>query len=193
MRLAVIVFAFFFSFQLGAQNRSIPDFTLLDAQSNEEVNLMDYIGSKAVVVIFTSNYCPFSKQYIDRINALDSNYSSKGVQILLINSNSESDNPEESVDEMKKKSNEHGFQFPYLADKDRVALALFEASRTPEVFLLQPIAGKFQVVYQGAIDDSPQLAEEVRNPFLVNALEEVLSGQKVTRNYVRPTGCIIKN
>jgi hypothetical protein len=120
-------------------------------------------------------------------------YADKGVQILLINSNSESDNEEESIAEMKKKAMDHGFTFPYLADKEQVALALLEATRTPEAFLLIPAGGKFELVYQGAIDDSPQLAEQVRNPFLMNAIEDVLAGRKIERNYVRPTGCIIKN
>lgn len=193
MKSFLFVFTLVFSFQLAAQNRAIPDFTLQDARTNASVSLADYSAKKAVLVIFTSNYCPFSKQYIERINAMHKTYAEKGVQLLLINSNSESDNQEESVEEMKKKATDHGFSFPYLADKDRVALDLFEATRTPEAFLLLPKGGAFELVYQGAIDDSPQLADQVHNPFLINAMEDVLAGRKVSRNYVRPTGCIIKN
>ena len=193
MKSLIFVFTLVFSFQLAAQNRIISNFTLQDAQSNNTVSLSDYSDKKTVLVIFTSNYCPFSKQYIDRINTMHKTYADKGVQILLINSNSESDNEEESIAEMKKKAMDHGFTFPYLADKEQVALALLEATRTPEAFLLIPAGGKFELVYQGAIDDSPQLAEQVRNPFLMNAIEDVLAGRKIERNYVRPTGCIIKN
>ena len=193
MKSFLFVFTLVFSFQLAAQNRSIANFTLQDARTNASVSLADYSAKKAVLVIFTSNYCPFSKQYIGRINAMHKTYAEKGVQLLLINSNSESDNEEESVAEMKKKADDHGFLFPYLADKEQVALDFFEATRTPEAFLLVPKGGNFELVYQGAIDDSPQLAEQVRNPFLINAVEDVLAGRKVARNYVRPTGCIIKN
>jgi len=182
-----------FGFSALAQTEKVENVSLVNALDGKTVNLNDFANKKGVLVIFTSNYCPFSRQYIDRIKAIHTNYQEKGIQLLLINSNSESDNPVESVEEMVNKANENGFSFPYLADKNRVALEMFKATRTPEVFLLKPVGSSFEVVYQGAIDDNPQLADQVRNPFLNNAIEDVLAGRAVQRKYVRPTGCIIRN
>jgi glutathione peroxidase-family protein len=176
-----------------AQVTRVNNVTLKDAVTGKEFSLSDFSEKRGIVVIFTSNYCPFSKQYIDRINELHRDYKDKGFQLVLINSNSESDNPIESVEEMANKAKDSGFEFPYLADKERVALEQFKASRTPEAFLLRPDRVGFAVVYSGAIDDNPQMATQVRTAFLRNAMEDVIAGRTPARNYVRPTGCVIRN
>jgi peroxiredoxin len=188
--LSFIVFSIF-SAPLMAQ-KVISDFSLKNTVDGSTFNLKSYADKKAVVVIFTSNYCPFSKLYEARIKAFAESYASKGIAVVLINSNKHEENPIESEVEMAKKAEEDGFAYPYLADKDQKIMQLFGASKTPEVFLLKPGANGFTLLYSGAIDDNPQVESDVRERYLKDAVEAVLGGRNPTRATVRATGCIIK-
>jgi hypothetical protein len=47
-------------------------------------------------------------------------------------------------------------------------------------------------VYQGAIDDNPQVVSDVDTHYLIEALEEVITGNSPDESYMRPAGCVIK-
>ena len=81
---------------------------------------------------------------------------------------------------------------PYLADKDQVVMGTMGAKKTPEVFLLAQVEGKFVVAYNGAIDDNPQTAKDVRQYFFKEAIEKVLANQKIETPNQRATGCTIR-
>jgi hypothetical protein len=81
---------------------------------------------------------------------------------------------------------------PYLLDKDQVELKTFSARKTPECFVLQSTGLKFNVVYRGAIDDSPQSAADVREAYLREAIEKVLAGKPIEVFEQRPPGCSIR-
>ncbi|WP_226390941.1 thioredoxin family protein [Penaeicola halotolerans] len=170
----------------------VPDFQLLDANSGNNIKLSSYEGKSAVVLIFTSNYCPYSKLYEDRIKALYDEFDSQNVQFILINPNDPDTNPDESISEMKKRAGEKGFNFPYLVDKSREAVQIFDASKTPEVFVLKHTQTGFNIVYQGAIDNNPQLPDQVTSAYLKNALVSVLAGRNANPRSTRPTGCVIR-
>jgi peroxiredoxin len=121
-----------------AQVKTVSDVSLINAIDKSEIALSSFSAKKGIVVIFTSNYCPFSKLYEDRINDMANKFASQGIQMVLINSNSPDDNPAESIEEMAEKVRSSSFSFPYLSDKERKALDIFKASKTPEAFLLKP-------------------------------------------------------
>jgi len=170
----------------------VSNFTLLNAVDNQQVSLDSYSSKKAVVIIFTSNYCPYSKLYEQRIQDLYQEFKEKGVQILLINPNNPSSSKSESIEEMHSKAKSSGFGFPYLADKDQTVCSSFNATKTPHAFVLIPKGGQFQIVYNGAIDDNPQVDSDVSRQYLKEALESVLNGRKPATAKTSPTGCIIK-
>ncbi len=189
-----LLFAAFFVHSASiAQVKAVSDVSLINASDKTEISLSSFSAKKGIVVIFTSNYCPFSKLYEDRINDLANKYSSQGIQMVLINSNSPDDNPAESIEEMAAKVSSSSYTFPYLSDKERKALDVFKASKTPEAFLLKPSADGFAVVYSGAIDDNPQVADQVREQYLAGAIDALLAGRDPAKPFVRPVGCIIKN
>ena len=101
-----------------AQVKAVSDVSLINASDKTEISLSSFSAKKGIVVIFTSNYCPFSKLYEDRINDLANKYSSQGIQMVLINSNSPDDNPAESIEEMAAKVSSSSYTFPYLSDND---------------------------------------------------------------------------
>lgn len=163
---------------------------LVNAVNGDSISL-DYGSNESLVaLIFTSNYCPYSRKYEDRINELYQKYRNSGVQFLLINPNNTED---DSLEEMKKKASNLGYRFPYLKDDQQVLTDIMGATRTPEVFLLKPVNNGFELVYHGAIDDNPLAAIDVQNPYLESAIDSVLNANPVGNSEVRVTGCIIKN
>lgn len=190
----IITTLLFFScnFSVFSQQGVVKDFKLTNAVNKSEVSLSDFNNKKAVAVIFTSNYCPYSKLYEERIIELHERFSGKGLQILLINPNDPVKSRNDSIEKMAEKAREKKFPFPYLADKSQLVCKQFGATKTPEVFLLAKKGNSFQVVYSGAIDDNPQVPQDVTNTYASDAISSILSGKAVSGKKTRPTGCIIK-
>ena len=185
-----------FSIQLTmAQPKAvtIPNFTLNDVITSQPVSLTDFSSSKAIVVIFTSNTCPYSKLYEDRILELSNKYKSKGVEFLLINSNNSSLTDVDNVFRMRIKANSKKFTFPYLEDKQSLVKNIFKSEKTPESFVLANKNGAFILSYHGAIDDNPQSADLVKENYIELALNNIIKGKPSPVQYERPVGCRIKS
>jgi len=164
----------------------IKDFSLTDVKSGKPVSLANYKSSTGIAVVFTSHECPFDNYYKERLKDLVNSYSGK-IQFLFINANQEA---EENVGQMAIHYGD--LNIPYLADKDQVAMEIFEARKSPEVFLLSTTGGKFTVVYSGAIDDNPQAASDAKQNFLKAALDKLIAGQKIESSTQRAVGCTIR-
>jgi thiol-disulfide isomerase/thioredoxin len=176
--------------QLTAQSYQGLDAVKLVNAVNGDSTVLDFRSSgPLVVVIFTSNYCPYSRKYEERINQLYLEFSQRNVQFILVNPNQ---GPDDSLEEMKKKASELNYQLPYLKDHNQVLTGIMNANRTPEAFLLRPEESGFVLVYRGAIDDNPQTADDVENSFLKTAIQQALAGKPIAEPEVRVTGCIIK-
>ncbi len=171
----------------------IENFTLTNAINNQPVSLSDYAGEKAVVIVFTSNYCAYSKLYEDRIVALANEYGNQGIKFLFINSNTSADNIDDSIEEMAKHARKKGWHIPYLADKEHKVSSSLGATKNPEVFVLQNNSnGNFTLKYRGAIDDNPQLPSGVSVNYLKDAINAVINKKNISMVERRPTGCMIK-
>lgn len=197
MKLLSAIFLIIFQVSLGVQTfaqsgKSISGFSLLNTVDNSQLSLSSFQNKKGIVIIFTSNFCPYSKLYEDRIESLANEFSGKGIQFILINPNNPQASKDDSIEEMAKKANENGYKFPYLADKEQTVANSLGASKTPEVYLLKPEANNFKVVYSGAIDDNPQVPADVSQEYLKNAIHSVLGGKSGSTASERPTGCMIK-
>ena len=170
----------------AAAQTSVKNFTVTDVVTQQPVSLDHYASSGIVVVLFTSNECPFDKYYVDRIAGLIRDYPGK-VQFLLVNSHLE---PEES--EVKMREAAAAFQAPYLADKSQAAMTALGAKRSPEAFVLLHEKTHFTVVYSGAIDDNPQDPAAISTHHLKVALDNVLAGKHTGHHQVRGAGCSIR-
>src|SRR5690606_9579206 len=177
---------------VGQAKSSVSNFTLVNTVDNQSVSLSDFSNKKGIVIIFTSDFCPYSKLYESRIDNLAQEFSNKNIQFILINPNNPLVSQEDSVEKMAKNAQEKGYRFPYLADKEQKAANAFGATKTPEVYLLQPSGPHFNIVYSGAIDDNPQVASDVAKHYLKDAINNLLAGKPIAPKYQRPTGCMIK-
>ncbi len=193
MRSRIIVHLTLLALPLGLlAQKSVTDFSLKNVVDGQTVDLSAHKGNHAVVVVFTSNYCPYAKLYEERLIELHSTYRNKNVRLLLINPNHPEASPEDTEAKMAERAKEKGFPFPYLADKGQTAARMFNARKTPEAFVLTPHSTGFHIVYQGAIDDNPQSSGEVRDYHLKDAIDLVLVGKRPAENFQRPTGCMIR-
>jgi peroxiredoxin len=179
-----------FLFVLLKSHGQVPNFTLTNVTTGSTVSLDSYSTSanSGVVIIFTSNACPYDEYYRARIAKLAKDFGEK-VPVLLVNSHTESNEAEEA---MKKKANEAGFTVPYLADKDQLLMRNLKATKSPQAFLLKNDGGIFSVIYSGAIDDNAQVEGDVRAAYLQNAVSSMISNKPITAPDVRPVGCSIK-
>src|SRR5205807_3123335 len=85
-------------------------------------SLETFRDKPVLVVIFSCNHCPYVQAYEGRMVAIQRDYSSMGVQLVAINSNDEKSSPEDSYEEMVKRSREKRFNFAYLRDADQKAV-----------------------------------------------------------------------
>ncbi|MFT7034874.1 MAG: thiol-disulfide isomerase/thioredoxin [Cyclobacteriaceae bacterium] len=193
LRVSILSFFISATFSSSAQKiEDIPDFTLKDVISGKNISLYSYKDKKATVVIFTSNHCPYSRLYEQRIKDLVSEYESSGVGFIMINSNNSALSKDESITKMIMKAKESDFNLPYLADKELIAKNIFHAEKTPEAFVITEVKGGLSMVYSGAIDDNPQSPNEVKDNYLKLALDNIIVGKASPVTFERPTGCRIK-
>lgn len=157
------------------------------------VSLTDYASAKGFIVVFTCNTCPYAKMYEQRIIDLDKKYASKGFPVIAINPNDVSKQPDDSMQEMAARSQQKGYTFPYLRDDSQDVARAYGASKTPHVYVLNKEAGgKLRVEFIGAIDDSPSEVADVRERYVEDAVNALLSGSKPTVTTKRAIGCTIK-
>lgn len=166
--------------------QTIQSFTLTNVTNGQTLSLESYPSCSGVVIIFTSNSCPYDEHYRGRITSLARSFQDK-VPLLLVNST-----PDESPEAMAKMARQLGLTLPYLADKEQKLMQQLGATKTPHAFLLKNNGGKYTVVYHGAIDDNAQVESDVRHAYLRDAIEIMLNNQKVATAEVRPMGCTLR-
>lgn len=168
------------------------DFTL-PATDGNTVSLTDYVGdAEGAIVIFTCNTCPFAVAYEDRINALDAKYKEKGYPVIAVNPNDPEVQPKDNLAAMAKRSADKGFTFPYLQDAGQQVYPQYGAQKTPHVFVLKKENGQHVVRYIGAIDDNHEDASAVSEPYVENAVDALIKGEKVATETTAAIGCTIK-
>jgi hypothetical protein len=166
----------------------VPNFKLINVVNNQPVSPDTYPSCQGMVIIFTSNSCPYDEYYRKRIEQLSRAYQDK-VPVVLVNSHAE---PNESPEQMAEKARALNIRVPYLADKDQSLMTSLNAKKSPEAFLLKNDNGKFTVVYRGSIDDNAQVEADVRHHYLRDAIDIMLTNQKIQTPEVRPVGCNLK-
>lgn len=168
------------------------DFRLKNTDGNY-VSLSDYKDAKGFVVIFTCNHCPFAKAYQDRIIQLDKDYKTKGYPVIAINPNDPELVPDDSYDNMVIRAKEKGYTFPYLLDEKQEVYRKYGARHTPHAFLLVKNGNDYIIKYIGSIDDNYQDATKVTQPYLANAIDNVIQGKDPDPSETKAIGCSIKD
>ncbi len=165
-------------FRLGS---TVADFNVYDLKGNP-VRFSELKGD-LTVVMFIATQCPVSNAYNERMKALYSDYSAKGVKFVVINANHT-----EPAAEVAEHAAKHGFPFAVYKDPNNSVADRFGAQVTPETFVIDK-AGV--ILYHGSIDDSQNPAN-IKLAGLRLALDSVMAGQTVAKAETKAFGCTIK-
>ena len=161
----------------------------LTSVDNRTVSLAEYNGNKGLIVVFTSNHCPFAKAYEDRLIALNQQFSSQGFPIVAIMSNDPAAYEADSFEQMQLRARNKQYAFAYVLDGTQQVAKAFGATRTPQAYVLRNRNGQFTVEYIGSIDDSPQDAGSAQHHYLADAVMSLLAGRPVQTPLTKPIGC----
>jgi hypothetical protein len=121
---------------------------------------------------------------------LDKKYKTKGFLVIAINPNDPVAVPDDSFEKMKVRAQEKGFTFPYLLDVGQKVYPKFGATKTPEVFIVTQ--DDLKVKYIGAVDNSSRDATKVTERYVENAVDALLSDEKIEKTKTSAIGCSIK-
>jgi len=157
--------------------------------SGKEISLKEVTGKAGLLVMFSCNTCPYVIKNEERTKEICQYAASKGLGVVLVNSNEAQRDEADSYDAMKDYAKKLGYKWNYVVDKNSELADAFGANRTPETFLFNK-EGK--LVYHGAIDDNPSDAGSVNRKHLKEAIDEHLSGKEISVKTSRSVGCTIK-
>lgn len=181
---------------MSVKAQTVEDLTFTNEQ-NQQVDLSELAKNhRAVVLVFTSSHCSWAVKYQERLNELAREFAPKDIAFVAVNSN---DPTMSQTDALARMSALSPYEFPYVKDKDQSAAQMLEANKNPEAFVLTPMSTRsvdndpvFKVVYRGKIDDNPLEASLVKEAYLKDAIEQILSGGDPQPQNTTANGCNIK-
>lgn len=166
-----------------------PDFSLVNV-NGKTLTLADFIGARALVVMFICNHCPFVKHLANDLAAFGAEYMQEDVAVIAINSNDASNYPADSPEQMVAEAEARGYQFPYLYDETQDVAKAYRAACTPDFYLFDE---NQELVYRGQFDASrPDNGIPITGADLRAALDAVLAGKKPSEKQLPSIGCNIK-
>ena len=177
---------------------SAPAFNL-PGVDGKTYNLASFANSKILVIVFTCNHCPTAQAYEDRLIKLTSDYASKGVAVVAISPNDPKSirldelgytDLSDSFEEMKVRSQQMNYNFPYLYDGDtETASMAYGPIATPHVFVFDE---ERKLRYNGRIDDTEKPTKTPNSTDARNAIEALLSNTEVAVKTTKVFGCSVK-
>ncbi len=176
--------------EIGA---AAPAFTLPDSDGNDH-SLSDYEG-KWVILEWLNYGCPFVQKHYGSGNMqkLQTEYGEKGVIWLSVVSSAPGQQGHYEPAEMNAMNAENGNKAAaVLLDPAGGVGMAYGAKTTPQMYVIDP---EGLLLYNGAIDDrpTPRLEDiEGAHSYLVQAIEEAMAGEPVTRTTTQPYGCSVK-
>lgn len=193
----LLLFSFLALFTLSAQaiesGTLAPEFSL-QSSAGKIVKLSDYKG-KTIVLEWFNKGCPFVQKHYKSKNmqSLQAEFTKKGVIWLSIISSAPGKEGYETAVEIENTKREMGMNSTaILIDSNGKVAKAFKAETTPHMYIID-VKGK--LVYQGAIDDKPSTdLDDIKGAknYVSEALNELLSGNKVKISQTKSYGCGVK-
>ena len=170
-------------------NAKAQDFELKNTDG-KFYQLGELVGSKATLIMFICNHCPYVKSILEQLVVEVSVLQKKGVACIAINSNDSSQYPEDSFENMKKISKKFGFSFPYLYDDTQNVAQRYKAVCTPDFFGYN---ADLELLYRGRFDDRKTSKQMSANSSeLFKGMIEIARTGKQPINQIPSVGCSIK-
>ncbi|MBY0586844.1 redoxin domain-containing protein [bacterium] len=149
------------------------------------VSLGQKEGVKAIAIVFLSDECPISNQYIPELNRIAGKLADQPVEIYGVMS-------DRTRTRAQAKDFVKSFQvaMPVLFDASATLARLLLPTHVPEAFVLDPLG---KVLYRGRIDN--QFDEKLRRRTEVtthdwaDAIDAAVKGEKISATQTNPIGC----
>ncbi len=167
---------------------TLTDIKMLDV-SGEKVSLADVTKENGLLVLFSSNTCPFVMQWQDRYPEIKNWADQHKVGMIVLNSNYGNRDGVDSYDAMKKLARENNYNFHYVVDEDSKIANEFGGQTTPHAFLFD---SDQKLVYKGALDDNYKSADGVKKAYVKDAIESLSNDNEIAVAETKPVGCSIK-
>jgi peroxiredoxin len=174
------------------------DFSLQSTEG-QIVNLHDFMHSKALVVAFICNHCPYVIHIAPQLAKVAEQYQQKGIAFVAINSNDTKQYPEDDMDHMAEEKSQRNYPFPYLLDASQSVAKAYSAACTPDLYLFD---SQQKLVYRGQFDSSrptrissgnyDSSAHQATGEDLCHAMDALLTNQPVNPQQTASIGCNIK-
>ncbi|MCZ0932382.1 MAG: hypothetical protein OXJ52_04420 [Oligoflexia bacterium] len=151
--------------------------------------LSEVKDKKAFVIILRDQgqgkVCSISEKYGNQLKIImEQEYSKKGFQFIYVYVGQE--NPH-NMARLDLKNFE--FKAPYVVDLKQRIINILSAQTTGEIFIL---ASDRQMIYRGPLDDSHYRADlTVKNYYVKEVLDDLLTGKKIKTKELPAPGCII--
>lgn len=171
--------------ELGSQ---CPDFKL-PGVDNKFYQLQDFCNNKPMLIMFICNHCPYVKAIEDRLIELALDLKKHHVNVIAISSNDSARYPDDSFENMKKRSVEKSYPFIYLHDDSQEVAKKFGAVCTPDFFVYDE---SLHLAYRGRLDDSWKDDTKVTKRELYDAVLKLLKNEPLTEKQTPSMGCSIK-
>lgn len=170
-----------------------PDFTAKDSNDKSH-HLAEYRG-KYVVLEWHNQGCPYTRKHYESGNMqrLQRQWTGKGVVWFTVISSAPGTQgyvraPEEN-DYVKRMN---AAPTAVLLDPEGSLGHLYAAKTTPHMYIIDPSG---VLIYNGAIDDHPTTDQSdipSSKNYVSSALQEAMSGKRVSDPATRPYGCSVK-
>ena len=157
--------------------------------NNEKMSLNNNFNENGLLVVFSCNTCPFVVMWEDRYRQIEKRCEINKVGMVYVNSNEAKRNGDDSVEAMKNYAQSMNYTFPYLIDQNSVVANAFGAKTTPHIFLFN---NNKKLVYKGAIDDNFRDINQVKERYLLDAIEQMVAGEDIKLKETKAKGCSIK-
>lgn len=175
-----------------------PDF-LLPATDGSDVSLKQFTQSRALVVLFVCNHCPYVVHIAEALSKIATLYQAKGVGFIAISSNDADNYSADSFDLMKLEAQKWNYSFPYCYDENQAVAKAYNAACTPDLYVFDEHK---KLAYRGQFDSTrphrissgnynsaqvPATGEDLKK-----ALDQLLAGEALSGQQVPSMGCNIK-
>lgn len=169
-----------------------PDFSLSDV-NGKTVRLSDFKG-KHVVLEWNNPGCPFvRKHYQGNLQALQKEFTAKGVVWLAINSTEDASADYMSPPQLARwMAEQKAAPTATLMDEDGTVGKAYNARVTPHMYIVNP---QGRLAYAGAIDSiaSARVSDiDKATNYVRQGLSELLAGRPVSVAQNQAYGCTIK-
>lgn len=146
-------------------------------------------SSKALVVLWWCNHCPYVLAYEDRVLDWAREAVASGAQVVAICANDARAYPQDDFAHMQQRAKEKEYPFPYLRDDDQSVAEAYGGECTPH---FQVFDGQRKLVYQGRFDDNKDDPSAVKTRYVPDVVDALLAGAPVPFAQTWAIGCSIK-